>query len=191
MNSMHSAIAVANNFIARGQLQRHYDLSPVKLHELVYLAHGWHLAQTGRPLIEGAVSASRDGVLIPELKERGCWGTRRISDLISVFDPSKTASGMMRTRIPEIPKTDPAVRTVALIWSLYGALTPYDLANITRQTGGPWFKVWNHPQRTLDEPYDIPPQLLQKWFLNMVREHMQKAGATPGPAGTKPSPATT
>lgn len=178
---MHSAVAVANNFIARAQQQRHYELNPVKLHELVYIAHGWYLAQTGHPLLERPVAATRDGVLVPELRERGCWGTRRITEQISVFDPSKTASGMMRTRVPEIAKGDPALRTLALVWAIYGALTPYDLANITRQQGGPWSRVWNHPTRTLDEPYDIPDPLLQKWFAMEVKTHMQKA--TSGPIG--------
>ena len=184
---MHSAIAIANDFIARGLKQRNVDLNPTKLHELVYLAHGWYLAQTGRPLIEGEVCAWRDGIIVPELKERGCWGTRRINDLISVFDPSKTASGMMRTRIPEVPKGDPSARTLALIWAMYGALTPYDLSNFTRQPSGPWARVWNHPTRTLDEPYDIPKLLLQKWFTLEVKAHMAKAqAAAVDPNATQP-----
>lgn len=178
MENLHSAVAIANDFIARGQTQRHIDLTPVKLHDLVYLAHGWYLVQTGKPLLDGPpVVAWREGVIVPELKERGCWGTRRVTELISVYDPSKTASGMMRTRIPEVPKGDPAARTLSLVWSVYGTLTPYELGEITRQPGGPWHRVWNHPTRTLEEPYDIPQQLLQKWFMAEVKTQLARREA--------------
>ena len=60
---MHSAVAIANAFIARSIADRTRSLSPTKLHELVYLAHGWNLALTAQPLITGSVVAYRDGVM--------------------------------------------------------------------------------------------------------------------------------
>ena len=186
---MHSAIAVANAFIARSIADRTRSLSPTKLHELVYLAHGWHLALTAQPLITGAVVAYRDGVMVPELRAQGCWGTHRAEELLSVFNPSTTSSGMIRSYVPQVPKDDPAQNTLAWVWNTYRNLTPYELTNLTRQAGSPWDKIWHHPQRVRDEPYDIPSPLMRKWFGAEVKMHQYMQSRDPAGAAPAAAPA--
>lgn len=171
---MHSAVAVANTFIARGLEQRAPDLSPTMVHELVYLAHGWHLGQTGQPLISSAIAAFRDGVMIPELREKGFWGTRRVEEMLSVLDPTESSVTIMQSQVPEVTKDDPAMTIIEWIWNTYGALTPFQLNNLAREPGSPWDKVWNHPQRTREEPYDIPQPLIEKWFSAEVKIQRQR-----------------
>src|SRR5688572_9338191 len=60
---MFSPIAIANYFIAKS-LESGKDLTPMKLVKLVYLAHGWYLGLTSKPLISEAVQAWKYGPVI-------------------------------------------------------------------------------------------------------------------------------
>ena len=61
-STMNSAKAIANYF-----LDKSIDLTPMKIIKLVYIAHGWHLAITDKPLIEDYVQAWEFGPVIPDL----------------------------------------------------------------------------------------------------------------------------
>ena len=179
---MLSAVAVANYFISRALTENTVDVNASKLHELSYLAQGWHIGQTGKPLLRSAVSAARDGVLVPELKEQGCWGTRRIETLISVYEPDP--AGAMQAHTPQLGPADPALPTLAWIWDTFGALSPFELNRLTRETGAPWDKVWHHASRTREEAYDIPFEVLKKWFFAEVHLHRARANRDAGLSDT-------
>lgn len=177
---MFSAVAIANDFIARALREQVLDTSPSKLHELVYLAHGWHIGRQGEPLLRGTVSAAREGVLVPELREQGCWGTRRVEGLINIVAPD--AEGVMISSAPQLPPGSKAGPVLDWVWQTYGRRNAFELSTVTREKDGPWDKVWHHPSRTRDEPYDIPFELLKKWFtaevlLQQARSRAQTAAA--------------
>lgn len=158
---MHSALAIANTFIARAAADGVSDLSPVKLHALLYLAHGWHLAKTGHPLLQ-SLCAWREGVMVPELREQGCWGTRRIENALSLMQDHE---GGLRSVIPQLDLQDPAQTVLDWVWSTYGGLSAYEVSKVTRDTGGPWDQVWNEQARTSEEPVELPQALMARWFL--------------------------
>src|ERR1700722_8483585 len=60
------ATVIANEFIALAS-KAGSALSPLKLQKLVYFAHGWCLALTGRPLISDRVQAWQYGPVIPSI----------------------------------------------------------------------------------------------------------------------------
>lgn len=176
--TMYNTVAVANSFIARALSEQAPDLSPPKLHELVYLAHGWYIGKSGEPLIAGQVAAFRDGVLVPELREQGCWGTRRIDAPISLFTPD--AEGNMKSTAPRLNETAPLRSLLDWVWQTFGALTSFELSSLVREADGPWDKVWHHPSRTSEEPYDIPFELLKKWFTAEVLLNQARGKIEPG-----------
>lgn len=63
---VYSVKAIANYFIDKGQVDN-APLTPMKLLKLVYIANGWHLAHTDKPLFDDRVEAWKYGPVIPEL----------------------------------------------------------------------------------------------------------------------------
>lgn len=190
---MHSALAIANTFIARAAADGVTDLSPVKLHALLYLAHGWYLAKTGHPLLE-RLQAGREGVMSPELREQGCWGTRRIEELLS---RTEDREGALHAETPQLDLKDPAQPVLDWVWATYGGLSAYEVSKVTRDAGGPWDQVWNEQTRASEDPVEMPQALLARWFLAeyKLRTHRRarKAGDTQrftreDPSRTEPLP---
>lgn len=58
---------VANTVLARDFEDRCATITPLKLQKLVYCLHGWHLAITGEPAIEGEFQAWPYGPVKDEL----------------------------------------------------------------------------------------------------------------------------
>lgn len=169
-----SAVAVANELAALALAARVTDLSPSKLHDLVYLAHGWSLGVAGKALIAGAIHAWRDGVFAPELREAGCWGTKRLDGWVTTL-VTDAARGVMVEQTPRLPPKDPAHKTLAAAWKLYGGLSPFDLSRITKEAGAPWDLIWNDEQRPDDEPKPIPNATLRLWFRELAAKRRGKA----------------
>src|SRR5258708_4237314 len=81
-------LAAANFFLAKG-LEDGVSIDPLKLQKLVYFAHGWHLAVTGKPLIDEYVEAWPYGPVIPSLYHRfKSYGADPITDLVYVRGPT-------------------------------------------------------------------------------------------------------
>ena len=179
---MHNPLAIANYFILRARGENLRDFSPARLHALVYLAHGEWLGAQGKPLLSGTVSAHRDGVFIPELREAGCWGTRAIEEFISVVGLDQ-ARGMMTEQKPVLPPGDPSLKSLDGFWKALGKLDSFQLSKLIMTAGSPWDLIWNDEERPDDEPKLIPNGTIKVWF------QAQKAGrgSKPG-AGSKTRP---
>ncbi|MGH8455606.1 MAG: hypothetical protein ACRETW_05410 [Stenotrophobium sp.] len=176
---MHEVIAVANDFIARGQREGLRDLSAHKLHALVYLVCCYWMARDDAPRV--TVMACRDGVFLPELREHGCWGTRRVADPITLFAPASPEDGMIKQHIPRMSAQQPASRLLDWVWNTYAKRSAYDLGQLTRDHGTPWDQVWNHPARRGDEAREIPQSVLEQWFFDTVQRRV-----APRPAHVAP-----
>src|ERR1700680_3484243 len=61
-----SAAAVANEFLRLAH-RDNKPITPLKMQKLVYFAHGWHLALTGRPLLSEPIQAWEYGPVIPTI----------------------------------------------------------------------------------------------------------------------------
>ena len=76
---MYPSAAIANEFLTLSFSDQKL-VSPMKLLKLVYLAHGWHLAIKGKPLIDEQIQAWDYGPVIQnlyhEIKGFGCAGIK-------------------------------------------------------------------------------------------------------------------
>lgn len=168
---MYNVVAVANFFIDEGLRSDAPDLSANKLHDLVYLAHGWHLGALAKPLLSTPVWAHRDGVFVPELAEAGCVGSKRVEARASLLLLDE-ARGVMVEQEPQIEVEDPVSVRLAKVWELWGHYSAYDLRAFTREHGAPWDLIWNDESRALDVPRRVPDGTIRLWF----RDYLVRRG---------------
>lgn len=151
---MYDARAVANQFLALAAVAER-PLDPLKIQKLVYLAHGWHLAVVGTPLIQNEIRAWKYGPVIPDLYFAfRRFGGSPITEPISGFD---NLVGSDPVDNPEASKC-----IIDAIWSTYGELSGVQLSSLTHQPQTPWFEVWNNCKRQGEDP--IPNSLMKQYF---------------------------
>lgn len=119
---MYDARVIANWFISRAtQDEKIIDL--IKLMKIVYIANGWHLEITGRPLISNTIEAWSSGPIIPSLykafKDQGV--EVRTTDLRFSSSVNNRVAGFLEE-----------------IFSIYGALSTHQLRKYTCALDGPW-----------------------------------------------------
>ncbi|MDQ3330433.1 MAG: DUF4065 domain-containing protein [Planctomycetota bacterium] len=106
-------------------------LSPMKLQKLVYFAHGWHLAITGKPLINEQIEAWKYGPVIQSLfHEFKEFGAERIDRCARDW----------KGNVPKVAKNSGNHFVQALlrkVWREYGKFSATKLSNMTHQPGTP------------------------------------------------------
>ena len=78
--------AVAN-FIVERALEKRGRVNPIALAHYVYLAHGWNLGYTGKPLIKDPVIAGRFGPVIDKVIGAFSWQTDFITEKAHDYHP--------------------------------------------------------------------------------------------------------
>lgn len=157
----HSSLAVANEIMAIVGLGA---VSPMKLQKLLYFAHGWHLALTGRPLIDETVEAWEYGPVIPSVyhafKE---YGATRIADL---YAGVKFDGKGWRIEVPRMQEADSHSRDLLdRILHVYNGYTGVQLSNLTHLPGTPWSKTRESAQGHRSVP--IGDGLIREYFLEL------------------------
>ena len=129
-------ISVANYFIGKALQEGDNTLTPMKLIKLVYIAHGWHLANyNNEPLIGEAVEAWKYGPVIPSLyHEFKQYRNSPITQQKVIFNEEGEA----------VILTAPAEYHPFLdaVWENYKNYSCLDLSTITHQNETPWHKTW-------------------------------------------------
>lgn len=122
---MHDARQIANWFIHRaGNDTPQYPVT--NLIKLAYIAHGWHLEQTLKPLFRNRIEAWKWGPVIP--------------DIYNAFRQDRQG------RTIWYPATHPAPNTssetlLEYVHKTYGSLSGIRLSNILLQPDGAWDKI--------------------------------------------------
>jgi uncharacterized phage-associated protein len=121
----YDARIIANYFLELGSRDR-IPLDPLKIQKLVYLAHGWHLAFFGRPLILQSVEAWRYGPVVQSLYSefrdfRACPITR------PAYAAENTATLDAQTK-----------SFLENVWQTYRQYSPVQLSMITHEPGYAW-----------------------------------------------------
>jgi len=156
-----SAAAVANEFLHLA----HRDgqpITPLKMQKLVYFAHGWYLAITGKPLLTEPIQAWQYGPVISSLyqifKEAGA---NRITFPASVpiqggYIPAKLEREGSGVELAT------AKKIIERVWNQYGKYTAAQLTTITHSENSPWAKVEHKelPERI------IPDESIRDYFVN-------------------------
>jgi len=126
-----SPFAVANYFIQKAAADGG-QLTPMKLIKLVYIAHGWYLALTGKPLIREPVEAWKFGPVI--------------ESLYHAF--KRYGNGA----IPAAAATDAAIKgddaeeikkVLDKVWDSYAKYSAVQLSTLTHQPETPWRKSFD------------------------------------------------
>jgi uncharacterized phage-associated protein len=132
-----SAKSVANEFL-RLAYQDVKRISPLKMQKLAYLAHGWHLAVTGRPLLNESIQAWKYGPVIPTLyREFKESGSASIVSPAAVLRNGQWVPARLEDEgTPEEVAT--ARQVIERVWQQYGSFTASDLTTLTHTEGSPW-----------------------------------------------------
>lgn len=132
----YSAKAVANYFISK---YGNHKITPLKLQKLVYIAHGWHLALYGDPLVgDEYAEAWQYGPVFPSLyHEFKDLDARPVRRKATDFDLD------LDLFVPVVPHNDK--QTTALldrIWDVYGRSTAGQLSTLCHEDDTPWAKIY-------------------------------------------------
>ena len=130
--------AIANYFLSR---RKQRDLKPVtqmKLHKLVYFAHGWHLALTGKPLIDETLQAWDYGPVVPSLyHEFKHFRDKNITELAMDIEPIQGSKFKVFT--PLVPPQDQyTCDLLDRVIKVYGKFTALELSAMTHEPSSPW-----------------------------------------------------
>lgn len=159
-----SAKAVANEFLRLAYADGR-RISPLKMQKLVYLAHGWYLAVTGRPLLNEPIQAWKYGPVIPsiykEFKENG-------SDVItfpaSVYRNGQFAPAKMDEE-GSLEDVATARQVVERVWQQYKSFSASDLTTLTHEEGSPWDQTPNKDELGTV----ISDALIRDYFVRQAR----------------------
>lgn len=124
---MECSISVANWFIERGLADGQEGMCPIRVQKLVYLAYGWHLALTGKPLTREVPLARSWGPYFPQL-------LKHISGYFTVDDPIRgvLTNGKVSADLEAF---------LERIWQVYYHLSSAQLSALVTSENSPWMKT--------------------------------------------------
>ncbi len=159
--------AIANYFLSIAD-HKGQELTPLKLIKLVYIAHGWYLGITGKPLINEHPEAWEYGPVIPSLyHEFKIFGNGAIRKRATEFVSKEGGEWSLQEK--EVPppnsKTDASICDfLDRVWEQYSGYTGSQLSSLTHQPNTPWKQTWDH-RGQYEKGVDIPE--------DKIREHYQ------------------
>ena len=126
---MHSARKVANFFIEEA-FRQGKGLTPLQVIKLVYIAHGFVLANTNRGLIADVIEAWEYGPVVADLYHKlKRYGNDPIPEPMSDWIESY-----------EFEENERIIMTK--VFNHYNKFTGIQLSTLTHQEGTPWYEVW-------------------------------------------------
>jgi uncharacterized phage-associated protein len=168
----YSAKAVANYFLTLAETDGK-KLSPMKVQKLVYLAHGWHLGLTGKPLLDEQVQAWSFGPVIrslyDEFREFGPDDINRKAveiDCVVGPDPLDVQFKIYQPAIDDNTTEDNTFtrRLLDRVWKVYGNYSAVQLANMTHESDSPWDEVSRRYGGSIPKYTTIPQDSIREFF---------------------------
>ena len=155
---MYRPIQIADYLLSK--YGREGRITPQKLIKLVYLAHGWHLAVTDRPLIDENPEAWKYGPIIPSLYQK--YKSYRNTPI-----PWKGMS---------VPATDAELEEfLDRIWEVYGQFDGIQLSAQTHQPDSPWARVWNGVKSGEYISLQIPERFIAEHYHYLLAKNERRA----------------
>lgn len=128
-----SALQLAAELIRRSDAQHRPPLTNLTIQKLAYFCHGWHLALSGKPLVDEQFEAWRFGPVLPELYHT-----------LKVFSSNPIPSNHpLVTSQPALPDGDWTGQLIDHVLGVYGGLNSTRLVALSHSEDGPWQEVWN------------------------------------------------
>lgn len=122
-------LAVAKHLLDRCKQTGDGSVTPLQLMKLTYLAHGWMLGLTGKPLLNEQVAAWRYGPVLPSLYQ----AIRNYRD--GPVDDVPVFAGAVTFAPDELSIMDQVA-------DIYGRYTGIELSSLTHEPGTPWDMAW-------------------------------------------------
>ena len=110
-----------------------FPLGVMTLVKYVYIAHGWTLAYTGRPLIKHQVEAWRGGPMIPEVYHAFSWQKIFVTEKAQGYHPEFGELPIYTTKL-NAEEQD----IVDKVFDRYSRFDAFQLGDLTKKAGTPW-----------------------------------------------------
>jgi uncharacterized phage-associated protein len=162
---MYDSKAVANALLDLAK-EDGASLSLMQLIKLVYIAHGWHLALSGQPLVVEAVEAWRYGPVIPSIYKHF---SRKAGIQIGDYRCRKLDG--LPLRIKDDQWGNWSQELLHKTWTKYKRFTPLELSSMTHQQGTPWSEVVKPYGDELPHHLAIPNELIKKHYEELSSTH--------------------
>src|SRR5258707_13212925 len=158
----YSAISIANQFLNLAERDSK-PLTNMQVQKLTYIAHGFYLAFTERPLFSEQVEAWDWGPVVrPLYRALRRYGAGKVTDLIPEYDPLDLGKN--------------ALTIIEKVWQAYGKYSGFQLSNITHRPGSPW-------SQAREQMSDIiPNDTIRAYYRGLLDE---RARLQPQPATAK------
>ncbi len=130
---MQPSIATANFFLDCA-FQIHYPMDSQKLVALTYIAHGWHLGITGRPLLSESIEAWQAGPVVPSVYHQFASNAQSITSYATNY-----AEGDFFA--PKIKNVD-IQNVLSRVWKVYQEIDTNQLVDMCKKRGTPWHTTW-------------------------------------------------
>ncbi len=172
---MYDVRAIGNWFLDRAARDGE-QLTAMKLQKLAYVAHGWHLALTGRPLAHDAVEAWKWGPVFRSLyREFREYGADPIESRAMAFDGADLVE--KEIGIDDYSNIDPSVTKPFLdnVWDLYGKYSAGQLSDITHRKDTPWHKMYTQMGNRILPFAVISNELIAEHYEKLLNERTNKA----------------
>ena len=149
---------IAKEFVRLGE-QDGVAFTQGKLQKLVYIAHGWCLANTGEPLTGDRPEAWAHGPVY-----------RRLADALVACGLDEVHAEQLEHSVhstcSELDLVEQAI--ILKVYRDYGRCDAASLATLTRHGDAPWGGVFNGGA---GKDRDISHQLVRKQFVRLSQEH--------------------
>ena len=159
--------AVANYFLELANVDG-VSVSPMKLHKLLFFAHGWYLAIAGEPLLDEDIEAWKYGPIVDSIyQEFKAFGNLPITTFAK--NPNfERQRALEFPRIPEGEEHELVRKIVRKVWETYNSYTALQLSSITHQEGTPWSTVAKEYKGVLPYHAEINNDLIKDYFINLA-----------------------
>jgi uncharacterized phage-associated protein len=137
----HSSLAISNEFLRRAREAKR-QLTHMQIQKLLYLAHGWNLAVTGRPLLEDNFEAWEFGPVVGRLYfALRKYRDQPISELVHWGDDTDFTLDDGAIAVAELSADERDV--IDRVWRIYGEYPAFKLSALTHEKNSPWDKYYS------------------------------------------------
>ncbi len=161
---MYKSIQIANYFLLCSQKTGH-EVTPMKLIKLCYIAHGWYLGFTGKPLLNETVYAWKYGPVIDTLYEE----LKKFGS-----SPIKTLQSSENCDDYPLPDNKDIMTFLDGVWNSYGKYDGVTLSAMTHQVGTPWYKIWHEENGKDGWEVPIPNNYIEAHYKEKIGEIQNK-----------------
>lgn len=153
---MYNPVQVASRLINLG-MQSGNPLTHMQLQKLTYIAHGYHLAITGAPLLNEPVAAWKYGPVIPAMYDAfKAFGNSGIKV------PPDVVSNNLDTR---------SLNIIDAVYNIYGQNDGIKLSELTHRPGTPWSQSYNGYMFTV-----IPNETIKNYYKGLISNQVDCNG---------------